>query len=67
MATDKVATIENGQKDLFDSEEKQWLKVAITNQIKSLERMMAKYPVGSGAHAAHGADVEKLRRIMTKV
>lgn len=53
--------------DLFDTEEKQWLKVSITNQIRSLERMMAKYPVGSGAHSAHGADVGKLRKIMEKV
>lgn len=53
--------------DLFDSEEKQWLKVALTNQIKSLERMMAKYPAGSGAYVAHGTDVEKLRKIMAKV
>lgn len=53
--------------DLFDSEEKQWLKVALTNQIRSLERMMAKYPAGSGAHTAHGKDVEKLRAIMAKV
>lgn len=53
--------------DLFDSDEKQWLKVALTNQIRSLERMMAKYPVGSGAHSAHGKDVASLRKIMEKV
>lgn len=53
--------------DMFDSEEKQWLKVAVTNQIRSLERMMAKYPSGSGAHTAHGADVGKLRKIMEKI
>lgn len=53
--------------EMFDATEKQWLKVAIVNQIRSLERMMAKYPAGSGAHTAHGNDVEILRKISTKV
>lgn len=52
---------------LFTPDEKQWVKVAMINQIKSLERMMAKYPAGSGAHTAHGKDVELLRSIMAKI
>lgn len=52
--------------DMFDTEEKQWIKVAMANQIKSLERMMAKYPVGSGAHTAHNKDVQMLRKIAEK-
>lgn len=53
--------------DLFDTEEKQWLKVAVVNQIKSLERMQAKYPAGSGAHSAHGKDIQMLRKVLEKL
>lgn len=67
MATDKA---ENGTvrtADLFDTEEKQWVKVSVADKIKSIERVMAKYPAGSGAYVAHGKDVDKLRAIMAKV
>lgn len=57
----------NDKVELFTTDEKQWLKVSLTNQIRSLERMMAKYPAGSGAYQAHGNDVEALRKIMAKV
>lgn len=64
MATDKTDV---KTADLFTTDERQWVKVALVNQVKSLERMMAKYPAGSGAHTAHAKDVDIIRSIIAKV
>lgn len=52
---------------ILDSDETQWVKVSLMNQIKSLERMMAKYPAGSGAFNAHQQDVSKIRKILERL
>lgn len=58
--------IKTGQLD-FSVEDRQWLSVAVQMQIKSLERMAAKYPPGSAGYVAHTKDAAYLRQLAEKV